>query len=135
MNVRTALGFALAVSLSACRSSDGPAERYRAFAAAAREGDAAAAWSMLSRKTRAQLDARARAVAAAAPAGVVPASGENLVLGDLASRAQRLRSVLVVRESQGAAIVSVETEGGGPAREVTLVREDGAWRVVVPFDN
>ncbi len=134
MNLRAAIALFLGVSL-ACRSSDGPVERYRAFAAAAREGDAAAVWSMLSRKARGELDARAKALAAGAPAGVVPASGADLVLGDLAVKAQRLRSVVVVRESRGAAIVSVETEGGGHAREVTLLREDGAWRVVVPFDN
>jgi hypothetical protein len=125
----------LAVGSSACRRADGPAERYRAFAAAVRGGDAAAVWSMLSRRTRAAFDARAKALAAAAPAGVVSASGEDLVLGDLAVRSERPRSVVVVRESRGAAVVSVEIEGGGPAREVTLVREEGAWRVVVPFDN
>jgi hypothetical protein len=31
-------------------------------------------------------------------------------------------------------VVAVEVEGE-PSREVTLVREGGVWRVVVPFDN
>ncbi len=137
MHVRraVALSLLLAVGSSACRRADGPAERYRAFAAAARGGDAAAVWSMLSERTRAAFDARAKALAAEAPAGVLPESGEALVLGDLAVRAERPRSVVVVRESQNAAVLSVEVEGGGPAREVTLVREAGAWRVVVPFGN
>ncbi len=135
MNAKLALALSLAMCLVACRRADGPAERYRAFAAAARGGDAAAAWSMLSARTRAALDERAKALAAEAPSGVVPASGEDLVLGDLAVRAERPRSIVVVRESQNAAVLEVETEGGGPAREVTLVREEGSWRVVVPFDN
>jgi hypothetical protein len=42
--------------------------------------------------------------------------------------------VVVVRESRDAAVLSVETEGR-PAREVTLVRQGGVWRVDVPFDK
>ncbi len=135
MYVRLAVALSLAVSLSACRRADGPADRYRAFAAAARGGDAAAVWSMLSERTRAAMDARAKAVSAAAPGGVVSPSGKDLVLGDLAVRAQRPRSIVVVRESADSAVLSVEVEGGGVAHEVELVRESGAWRVVVPFDN
>ncbi len=125
----------IAASLAACRGPEGPAERYRAFAAAARSGDAAKVWSMLSERSRLSLDERARAVAARAPRGVVSDSGRQLVLGDLAARARRSTSVAVVSETRDAAVVKVEVEGGGPASEVTLVREQGAWRVVVPFDN
>jgi hypothetical protein len=64
----------------------------------------------------------------------VPGSGRELVLGDLSAGAPRPQKVLVVRESRDAAVVSVEVEGE-PSREVTLVREGGVWRVVVPFDN
>lgn len=140
------LALALALALAGCRRPEGPADRYRAFAAAARAGaqasdaathDAAATavWEMLSERSRAELDARAKGVAAAAPGGVVVASGRQIVLGDLAARARRPTSVVVVRESADVAVVAVEEEGGVPAREVTLVREQGSWRVVVPFDN
>jgi hypothetical protein len=118
-----------------CRRPAGPAEAYRAFAAAARAGDSEKVWDLLSARSREALDARAREVAARAPGGVVPPSGKELVLGDLAVRAPRIRSTVVVRESRDAAVVAVEVEGGAGAREVSLVREAGVWRVVLPFDN
>jgi hypothetical protein len=65
----------------------------------------------------------------------VPASGKELVLGDLALSARAIRSVVVLRESRDAAVIGVEVEGGEGAREVSLVREAGVWRVVLPFDN
>jgi hypothetical protein len=117
-----------------CRRPAGPAETYRAFAAAVRGGDVDAVWSRLSERSRAALDARAKAAAARA-GGVVPASGKDLVLGDLAYEAPRLKSVTVLRESPDAAVLSVEVEGTPGGREVSLVRESGVWRVVLPFDN
>lgn len=118
-----------------CRREPGPAERYRAFASAARAGDSDAVWSMLSERSRAELDARAKALAARAPGGVVPSAGRDLVLGGLFARARRVGSVSLVRESGDSAVVSVELEGGGGGGEVTLVREGRSWRVVLPFDN
>jgi hypothetical protein len=129
-----ALVLAALVASSGCRRDVGPAERYAAFAAAARDGDADAVWSMLSAKSREAIDARARELAARVPSGVVTASGRALVLGDLAPLARRPRSVVVVRESRDAAVVSVDVEGEA-AREASLVREGGAWRVVLPFGN
>ena len=106
------------------------------MAARARDPDAAdRVWGMLSARSRDALDARAKALAAGAPAGVVPASGKDLVVGNLAVRAARIRSVVVLRESRDAAVVGVEEEGGAGTREVPLVREGGVWRVVLPFDN
>jgi hypothetical protein len=131
-----AVGVLLATA--ACRRSPGPAETYRTFAAAARSRDPDAGnvvWSLLSQRSRDALDAHARSVAATAPAGTVPASGKELVLGNLALRAARLRSAVVLRESRDAAVVAVEEEGRAGAREVSLVREGGVWRVVLPFDN
>ncbi len=137
MTLRRVLAGLLAASLAAlpaCRRDVGPADRYRAFAAAAREGKADDVWAMLSERSRAELDRRARELAAKAPPGVLSASGRATVLGDLAAVAPRPTSVVVVRESRDAAIVSVEADGQ-PAREVSLVREGGVWRVVVPFDK
>jgi hypothetical protein len=121
-------------AVTGCRREVGPADRYHAFAAAAREGRADDVWAMLSERSRAELDRRARDLAAKAPPGVVEGSGRAMVLGDLSTAAPRPTSVVVVRESRDAAVVAVEAEGQ-PAREVTLVREGGVWRVVVPFDK
>ncbi len=129
---------ALLLATAGCRRTSGPAETYRAFAAAARSRDPDAAdrvWAMLSARSREALDARAKELSGNAPAGVVAASGKDLVLGNLAVRAARLRSVVVLRESRDAAVVAVEEEGRSGAREVSLVREGGVWRVVLPFDN
>jgi hypothetical protein len=121
----------LALCVAGCRAPEGPAERYRRFSDLAREGKAENAWPMLSSSSRARFEARARELAAQAPAGVIAASGPELLLGDLAVTAPRVKSAMVVRESKDAAVLSVEEEGG-TKREVSLVREDGAWRVVVP---
>lgn len=121
---------ALVLALPGCRRTAGPADRYRLFASAARNQDAVAVWSMLSRRSRAAFDARAKTLSAAA-SGVIPPRGQDVVVGDLASFAPRLRSALVLRESADVAVVAVEDEAGGRG-EVTLVREDGDWKVEVP---
>jgi hypothetical protein len=130
----TALTLLAALATAGCKRPAGPAETYRAFAAAARAGDADAVWARLSERSRAALDARAREAAARA-GGLVPATGKDLVVGDLALQAPRVRSATVLRESQDVAVVAVEVEGAPGPREVSLVRESGVWRVVLPFDN
>jgi len=131
--VRTlAAALVLAVLLPACRRAAGPAEAYRTFAEAARAGNAEAVWGLLSEGSRRALDARAGALAGKTPPGVVPASGRELVLGDLARAAPRVEKVLVLRESADAAVVAVTILGRGAPEEVPLVREGGAWRVVLP---
>ena len=125
----------LLLAAAGCRRPAGPAETYRALAAAARAGDADGVWSRLSERSRQVLDERARAVSARAPSGVVPASGKDLAVGDLGAEAPRLKAVTVLRESQDAAVLGVEVEGAPGRREVSLVREAGVWRVVLPFDN
>jgi hypothetical protein len=122
-------GFFVLVVL-ACSRPSGPAETYRQFAAAVRDGRSDLAWTLLSEQSRAALDAAARDAAARAP-GIVPPRGQDLVLGDSAFRSPPLKSAIVVRESADAALVAVEVEGAGK-REVELRREDGAWRVVIP---
>jgi hypothetical protein len=136
MTAHRALPLLAAASLAAlaCRGDAGPADRYRAFAAAARDGKAEEVWSMLAERSRAELDRRAQEVAAKAPPGTVAASGRATVLGDLSAVAPRASRVVAIRESRDAAVLSVELEGE-PAREVTMVREGGVWRVVVPFDK
>ena len=120
------------LATTSCRRSQGPAEQYRAFVAAARAGDDEQVWSMLSEPSRALLDARAKEVAGRAPAGVIATSGRDLVLGDLSARTARVESVVVSRESRDAAVLAVRVEGRPDPEEVSLVREGGAWRVVLP---
>jgi hypothetical protein len=122
----------LAVLAVACRRPEGPADRYRVFASAARAGDGDTVWSMLSERSREMLDERAKEVAARAAPGVLPSSGRELVLGDLAPRAGRVAQVTVLRESRDVALVAVQLDGAGDRREVQMVREGGRWRVVLP---
>lgn len=130
MPARRAFAAAALLFALACKRPPGPADAYRQFAAAVREGRSDVAWEHLSKGSRAALDAEARALAARAP-GVVPARGQDLVLGDAAFRSPPVKSAVVVRESADAAVVAVEVAGEAK-REVELVREDGAWRVVIP---
>jgi hypothetical protein len=132
--ISAALLLAAALATAGCRRPAGPAETYRAFATAARAGDADGVWAHLAERSRAVLDARAKAAAARA-GGVVPATGKDLAVGDLAMEAPRIKAVTVLRESPDAAVLSVQVEGDPAAREVSLVRESGVWRVVLPFDN
>jgi hypothetical protein len=113
----------------ACAREQTPGAAYRAFVKAAADRDAERVWGMLSRDSQARLEARARAAAAEAPRGVVPASAKQLVLGDAELAAPPLASVVVLRESADRAILRVTLEGGA-SHEVTLVRE-GGWRVDV----
>ena len=122
---------AAALLVASCRASETPAERYRRFADAARKGRAADAWAMLSAQSRKALVERAKALAGPKPSAGLDVTAADLVLGDLAPTAPRVKSVTVMRESRDAAVVSVE-EASGERGEMSLVREDGEWRVVLP---
>jgi hypothetical protein len=117
------------LALSCSRAADRPDAAYRAFARAVADRDAERAWGLLSADTRAWLDARARATAAAAP-GVIPPSGRQLLLGDGSVAPRALAEVVVLREARDLAVVKASEEGGA-GREVELVRERG-WRVRIP---
>jgi hypothetical protein len=122
--------FVLVAALACARATqDRPDAAYVAFARAVAERDADRAFALLSSDTQAWLDARAKAVAAAAP-GVVPPSGRALLLGDASLAPPPLGEAVVVREAKDRALVAV-AEDGGARREVELVRE-GGWRVRIP---
>jgi hypothetical protein len=121
----------VALALAACAPRDPPPDAvYRAFARATSERDAAAAWDLLSERTRAWLDARARAAAARAP-GLVPANAQRLLLGDAAGGVRPARVIEVVRRGEERAELRV-TDASGAAVEVALVRERGGWRLDLP---
>jgi hypothetical protein len=122
--------FLLISLLLACVAREGsPDLACRALARAVAERDSERAWALLSSDTQAWLEARAKKVAAAAP-GVVPPSGEQLLLGTASRKSRPIGSVLVLRESRDRAVVEVAEEGG-EKHEVELVRE-GGWRVRIP---
>jgi hypothetical protein len=124
-----ALGAALA--LAGCAPQDpAPDAVYRAFARAAAERDAAAAWPLLSSRTRAWIEARARAAADRAP-GLVPPSGQRLLFGDAAGPARPVKEIEVLRRDAERAELRL-TEAGGATASVLLVREEGRWRLDLP---
>jgi hypothetical protein len=126
---RTAPVLLALLALCACRRAQGPEAAYRAFADAARDGDSAAVWDLLAERSRKDLDGRARELAARVPG--TPASGRDLVLGDLSAGAPGIARVAVSRASGDSAVLAVTEEGGRQA-EVEMVREGGRWRVVLP---
>jgi hypothetical protein len=122
---------AAALALAACAPADPPPDAvYRAFARAVSERDSAAAWKLLSARTRAWLDARAQRAAALAP-GLVPPSGQRLLLGDAAGSARPVKEIEVLPGGGERAGLRV-TDASGATAEVSLVRERGAWRIDLP---
>lgn len=125
-----ALALLLSLSLAACARDPGPEASYRSLAKAVAERDADKAWSLLSRDSQKRLDALAREAAARAP-GVVPPSGRQILLGDAALGSRPLVRVEVSSQQDERAVLRVE-EQGSPPRQVSMVREGGAWRVELP---
>ncbi|HYD39457.1 MAG TPA: hypothetical protein VEB43_01395 [Anaeromyxobacter sp.] len=116
---------------AACQRPDNPAERYERFARAARAGDVGAVWAMLSKDSQDRLRARSKELEGSAQVPGADVQVANLVLGDLAPTAPKVKSATVLRESRDRAVVAVEVEGGERG-EVSLVREGQEWKVVLP---
>jgi hypothetical protein len=125
----TALALAALLSLAGCARPEPPDAAYRQLVAALRARDGDRAWELLSARTQAWLDARAKAAAARAP-GVVPASAKELLVGSAALSLRPPKSIVVLRESADRAVLQVAEEGE-PPREITMVRE-GGWRADLP---
>jgi hypothetical protein len=125
MSRRTAF-LAAVLAVLGCAPAERPDVAYRALVDAVRARDGDRAWQLLSSRTQAWLDARAKAAAARAP-GVVPASGRELLLGGGGAAVRPPRTVVVLRESADRAVLQVGDEGAAP-REVTMVNE-GGWRL------
>ena len=126
-----AAALALLAFLPGCPQRDLPPDAaYRALARAMAERDEDAAWALLSTATRAKLEERARAAATAAP-GVVAPSARSVLAGDAALSVRPASAITVVEVGPDRALLRVEAPGA-PPRNVTLVREDGAFRVDLP---
>ncbi len=121
----------VALLVGGCQRPDNPAERYERFARAARSGDVGAVWAMLSKESQDRLRARGKELEGGAKVPGADLRLANLILGDLAPTAPKVKSATVLRESQDRAVVAVEAEGGERG-EVSLVREGQEWKVVLP---
>jgi hypothetical protein len=104
----------LAILVAACTApppppgAAGPAEAVQALADALRKGDTAAAWSLLSKRTRAQADALAAAAR---------------------GRAVRARELSQSGDSAEVQTTEETDAGAAVARTWRVVREEGRWRV------
>jgi len=116
------------VALGLACNRQSPVSAYTSFIAAAHKGDSDRVWALLSKASQAQLDARAKTAAAAAP-DVMSSSGKALVLGNAIDESVPVKQdgVEMLRESADRAVVKV-VDAGGRSREVTLVQETG-WRI------
>lgn len=102
----------------------GPAEAVLDFAEAVHRGDAATAWSLLSKRSQAQADELARAARAASDAG--PASGRQMLFSSaLPGRAVQTKKIS--QSGDSAEVQAAEADAGVQTWHV--VREDGRWRV------
>jgi hypothetical protein len=123
----------LAALLCACTSSApppgaaGPVETAQDFAAAIQRGDGAAAYALLSTRTRKEADEiAARARAAAGDAGTAPASGRQMLLAS--ALPQGKVEVRRISQEPTSAVVEV-VDSSGDARRYRAVRENGVWRL------
>ena len=128
-----ASAIALGALLSACPAaqppagSAGPAEAVQEFASALQKGDAATAWSLLSKRTQ---DAADGLAGQAMPDGGPEAGRQMLFNGARPGRAVNPR---VVSQSEDSAEVQTDADGGG--RNFHVVREGGRWRVDLPLSR
>jgi hypothetical protein len=102
-----------------------PESAYRAFAEAVRHSDARAAWATLSRPTRAMLEARSKAIAAAS-GGMVKDEPAMMVFQS-GTRPAPVGEVKLLQSSESQAVVEV-TGAAGPQR-VKLVHDGEEWLV------
>ncbi len=104
--------------------SAGPVEAVQDFAEAARRGDTATAWTLLSSRTQARADELAKTARTASDAG--PDSGRQMLF----SSALPGRAVTAKEVSQTGDSAEVQTTEGDAGTQIwRVVREGGRWRV------
>jgi hypothetical protein len=119
------LSLALLLLLSACPpSQSGPEAVFRRFVTGVQNGDVDGAWSLLSHGTQEALTSyvqHQRELGAK-----VPDDPRQAVLGD-AKLAQPIEDLTVKQAGEERTVLSVKA--GGVTNDVTMVKEDGAWRI------
>jgi len=126
--------FLILATISACTAPQpppgaaGPGEAVQDFAAALQRGDAAAAYALLSTKTRWEADRlAAQARAAAGDSGIAPESGRQMLLGSALPQG-KVQVREVGRDGPDAARVEV-IDSSQRARTYRVVREGPLWKI------
>jgi hypothetical protein len=127
VSVRSASAFLALALCAGCpgNRSDDPVEAYQAFVKSAQKGEIKAAWGALSAATRAEVDGRTHALAAASDGGV--RDDPTALLFSSLQRPEPITEISLQRRDDTAATVRVST--ASRTAEVRLVKEDGAWKV------
>lgn len=119
------ISISLLLLLSACPpSQSGPEPAFRRFVTAVQSGDVDGAWALLSHGTQEALTSyveRQRELGAK-----IPGDPRQAVLGD-AKLAQPIESLSIKEPGEDRAVLTVTA--GGVTQDVTMVKEDGAWRL------
>jgi hypothetical protein len=134
MRMRLVLAAALvlvATLAAACRAPEDPAQRYQRFAAAARGGEVGTVWALLSADSQQRIRERGKALTGGKPIPGVDLGPGQILLGDLAVTAPKVKSATVARASGDEAVVEVELEDGTRG-QVQMKREKDGWKVVLP---
>jgi hypothetical protein len=122
----TCTTLALVLLLQACRRNNSPQTpegAYRLFGQVLRSGDATAAFAMLTRESRKQMEAKTSAIADASQ-GMIR-NEPALILFQSGVAASDVDTVVVTEETSERATVVVEPNGP----RITLLREDGRWAI------
>jgi len=115
------LGVAACTAPQPPAGAAGPIEAVQEFAAAMQKGDSAAAWQLLSQRTRQEAD---RLAQAALPDAGSEAGRQMLFQSALPGRPTEAHVL-----SQSADSAEVQTASDGGTRVFRVLRENGLWRV------
>lgn len=119
-----ALTATVALGCEKLRASD-PVTAYQSFIKALERADSRAAFGYLSSGTRKRLTEQA-AAASQASGGALEAEPHALTF-PLLGRPGNVTEVKVLRQEQDRAVLQITADGR--AQELTLVREEGGWRI------
>lgn len=121
------LALAVAASLAGCaKPTDDPAKAFRLFVDRVQAQDTDGAWELLSRDSQGALTDLVKRRSAES-GGAIPADPKEAVFGS-AALARPIEKVEVAEASDRRAILNV-THPGGESQQVTMVREEGGWRL------
>ncbi|MFH1808235.1 MAG: hypothetical protein ABIJ09_05805 [Pseudomonadota bacterium] len=127
MRTRLLLCTALLTLLALACSEDSPEKAFRAFTLAVSKGEHARAWDLFSVDTRTRLDSMIRAQDPSAKGDQVH---EVLFQRGLLRATREIVGIEVLTQSRGRAVLRVSDEEG-EQQQVTMVLEDGAWKLLL----